>query len=140
MTFRPRNSERWSYPLVICFLLLLMVPFLYMRAGRGLGCLGFLLCLVGLIVAASLKTWASVVRLDEHGLRWSGNGTGGFMEWNAIQSMDYDRTQRILVVGLVERATGRFHPLPFMTSDLYQALKGKIGAGPSELDGECRLL
>jgi hypothetical protein len=93
-----------------------------------------------LVVIASWRTSTSRVVLDDTGIQWQGGGVEpGRLRWEEVKGLDYDHTARILIMGLTEKPSGRFRPLPFITKDLYCALKERVGGGPSEVEGLCML-
>lgn len=145
-TYRPGSSERWGYFPVICTLMVvgfLCIGFLPNTRHGVSSCFGVAVLAAGilvLVVIAGWRTSTSRVVLDESGIQWQGGGVApGRLRWDEIQGLDYDRKARILIMGLTEKPSGRFLPLPFITKELYCALKERLGGGAPDVEGECLL-
>ena len=147
-TYRPRRSEQWGYiPVIFTLLVIGYLAILFFpaplsprRAGTNLWILGATGSFLVLVVTASVRTSNSRIILDDIGIEWKGGGEEpGRLRWEEIKGLDYDRLSRSLKIGVVQKSDGRFRPLPFVTKDLYCALKERVGNLPTEVEGECMM-
>jgi len=62
------------------------------------------------------------IEVDDSGVRWSEGESRGSFRWDEISAL----TQEGMSVGLVEKASARSTPLPFVTKSLYDVLSKRL--------------
>jgi hypothetical protein len=146
MIFRPSMSYRWSFPFFIFCCAASMWALLHFPRRSGspdvLRMIYFSIYLVFWILL-SLQAWTTRVIVDEIGIRWHTLRESGRLPWGAISSLGYrrevspeDRSRTTLRVGLREADTCELRILPFLSPQLYEALKKRLGPLPPEVETE----
>jgi hypothetical protein len=98
---------------------------------------------VPLYIWLSWVEWTTRIVTDELGIRWKGGGLQGQSRWEEISGLGFQRRpgtpeepRADLKVGLVDGASGDLHLLPFLSRELYEVLKTRYPALPSEIEAE----
>jgi len=73
-------------------------------------------------VMISWTIWTSRIDVDDRGVRWKAGKEEAAMTWEEIGSLVLDGTS----VGLVEKASAKTRPLPFVSRPLYRELSQRL--------------
>jgi len=136
MRFRPPLRNKWFYPFVLCGLLLFgyctvtTIPIAQCLFGRSDSDMLLDIAWVILFVAfacwvcvmVSWTIWTSQIDVDDRGVRWRSGKEEGSMSWEEIGSLVLDGT----TIGLVEKASAKIRPLPFVSRPLYKELSRRL--------------
>jgi len=135
MRFRAPLKRKWFYPFVLCGLILVgavLVDIAFVHPSTLFGgpeslpevlgwLLMFTLAFIGTVLL-SWNVWTSCVDIGDAGVRWKEGADERFMPWETISSLTLEGK----TLGLVDRASGKSHRLPFASRKIYTALTKQL--------------
>jgi hypothetical protein len=143
MTYRPSQKSRWGWMVLVALAAAVAWVVLWLetqswhQSDSSLEGVVATFVVLGTLIFLSILTWSSRVIVDDRGLGWKGGGgPADFMTWDQIAKLDYDRKSRTVFVGVIEKADGKFYRLPFMSRELYAALKERLNPLPEDVEKE----
>jgi len=140
MIFHPTARERFMFLLIlgICIgLVAASVVFIVLRPGGGYG--QTLAVTSGLLLVAVYLNWMAysvTVRLQDQGVDWVEGKVKGSLAWDNIAGFGWKAERKYLRVGLVEKSSSQLKVLPFCSPALYDALKGRVGRLPADIEAK----
>lgn len=146
MTFRPSAKERLLYAglgLACGVILSLMAASFVQKPGPGKQFaaykLGGMAVLFGFAVYLNWLSWTSRVSLDASGIHWREGRTSGSIAWDDLQGWGWKRSGKYLRAGLVKKSGPQVLMLPFVTPELYGAIRPRGAPLPPEIEKELKL-
>jgi len=141
MIFHPTARERFVHLLIlfICAGLVATSAFFFLRrSGPSAGQFGQTLGITGALLLVSLyinwMAWSIRVRVHEGGVEWTEGKKSGSLSWDQISGFGWKVERKFLRVGLVEKPAQELRILPFLSPALYDALRGKVGRLPADIE------
>lgn len=127
MVFRRPLKHLWFYPFLMTAIVGLAYVILrqadwYSLKGNPFGGLITLSMVAWVILLLSWVMFTSKITVDDRGVRWKEGRREGRLTWDEISSLVQDG----VTLGLVEKASARIVPLPFVTRKLYQVLSARL--------------
>lgn len=145
MTFHPTARDRHVYLLliVICAGLVGFCAWKVSQGaasqfgswGQALGVTVFLLLICGWL---NWEAYAVTIKVLDSGLEWKDGKDQGTLAWDEVRGIGYKRYPKFTKPGLVLRSSPDLKFLPFFSPALYEAIKGRCGRLPIEIERELK--